>query len=181
MKAIKFVILGFGVLGLISIFLPYAKVGSTSFSAWDIMQGVTLAEDALDAAQAKSESLPLEGMDDESQAKVDQTFKEIDEALDTIKGIMIVLFAPTILFVVIGGIGAARGKLERVGGAGVMVLGLIGLALNSLFLMAWGSAEVKAEGGDAGIAQYLLVMSCVAGFVCGLLTLIKPDRGGKFG
>jgi len=180
-KAIKFVILGFGVLGLIAFFLPYAKINGTSFSAMQIMGGVSLAQDALSAAKAKSEAMPVEGMDEEVQAQVDTSFKELDETLDTIKGLMIVLFSPALLMALIGGIGAARGKLERLGGGGVMAVGLIGLGLNGLFLAAWGSTEVKAEGGDAAIAQYLLVLSCTAGFVLGLLTLIKPDRGGKFG
>lgn len=180
MKAIKFVILGFGILGVISFFLPYCKIGGASYSALNVFQGVSAVESAVGAARKEVADSTTEGLDDEARASVNTNLNEIDEVLDTVKGFMIIFFAPAFLMAIIGGVAAARGKLERLGGAGVMILGFLGLAINGIFLAAWGTAEVKAAGGDAGVAQYLLVMTCVAGFVLGLLTLIKPDRGGKF-
>lgn len=180
MKAIKFVILGFGLLGVLSFFLPYCKIGESSYSALNVFQGVSAAEGAVGAARSKLQDETTEGLDDESRASVNKSLSEVEEVLDTVKGFMIIFFAPAFLMAIIGGVAAARGKLERLGGAGVMVLGLLGLGINGIFLAAWGTAEVKASGGDAGIAQYLLTLTCAAGFVLGLLTLIKPDRGGKF-
>ena len=179
MKAIKFVILGFGLLGVISFFLPYAKIGGESISAMDAMKGADALGKAADAATDSVVDSDALNEDQKSEAK--KNLSEVGEVLDTIKGIIIIMFAPAFLMALIGGIGAARGKLERLGGAGVMILGFIGLAINGIFLAAWGSAEVKEAGGDAAIAQYLLTMTCAAGFVLGLLTQIKPDRGGKFG
>lgn len=184
MKAIKFVILGAGLLGLLAFFLPYAKIDSgelkLSFSAMDVMKGVELAEQGVSAAKKELESAADNIENPQDRAEVKGNLKSIDDALDVVKGIILILFAPAFLFVVIGGVGAARGKLERVGGVGALVLGLIGMAANGIFLAAWGTTEVKASGGSAGIAQYLLLFSCTVGFVCGLLTVIKPDRGGRF-
>lgn len=187
MKAIKFVILGAGLLGLLSFFLPYAKVQNkelnvdVSFSAMDVMSGVEVAEKGVGAARKELEAHADEIDDAKTKAEVKGNLKSFDDALDVVKGIILVLFAPAFLFVVIGGVGAARGKLGRLGGSGVMIVGLIGLAANGLMVAAFGTEGVKQNGGDAGIAQYLLVISCTIGFVCGLLTVIKPDEGGRFG
>jgi hypothetical protein len=184
MKAIKFVILGAGLLGLLAFFLPYAKIESgdlkLSFSAMDVMKGVELAEAGVGAARKELEAAAEDIENVETKAEVQGNLKSIDDALDVVKGIILILFAPCFLFVVIAGVGAGRGKLERLGGVGVLILGLIGMAANGQFLAAWGTPEVKAAGGSAGIAQYLLMISCTVGFVGGLLTIIKPDRGGRF-
>lgn len=183
MKAIKFVILAAGVLGLLSFFLPYASVDlgekSLSFSAMDVMSGVELAEQGVDEAKKALEDSAAElGA---QGAEVRANMKEIEDVLDTVKAVIIGCFAPALIFALIGGVGAARGKLGRLGGVGALLLGLIGMGVNGLFLFAWGTPEVKAAGGSAGIGQYLLLVSCTIGFVGGLLTVIKPDEGGRFG
>src|SRR4051812_7614885 len=133
MKAIKFVILGFSVLGLISFFLPYAKISGHELSAKDIFSGASGIQDSMHAATDET----MEGMDEELAAATHKNVSEIDKTLDTVKGFMIMFFAPCLIMGAIAGFGAARGKLERIGGAGVMVVGLIGLGLNGLFLAAW--------------------------------------------
>jgi hypothetical protein len=182
MKAIKFVILTAGVLGVVSFFLPYAVIDvgkdSLSFSALDVFRGVELASEGVSEAKKALETSAAEYQGGE---EVRRNLKDIEGALDLVKGIIAVVFIPLVAFVLIGVIGAARGRLERVGGILALLLGLIGMGVNGLFLAAWGTAEVKAAGGSAGIAQYLLMIACTIGFVGGLLTVIRPDRGGRFG
>lgn len=176
MKAIKFLILGAGIIGIVSFFLPYAEVdnGTTtmSFSALDVMIGVDIAEEAVGAAKDAVEA---------RGAALNADLREIEETLDTIKGIFVLIFLPTLVFLVVGLIAAIRRKLERPGGVLVLIAGVVGTGINMVFLSVWGSADVEAAGGHAGMAQFILVFASIVGFVGGLLTLIKPDRGGRFG
>jgi len=183
MKAIKFVILGAGVLAVLAFFLPYAKVTESgsekTYSAFDIVRGNTTAEDEVRAA---SQKIDEQAVDSElGRRAADDLKSDVQKTMDRVKGVLLVLFAPAFLMLVIGGVGAGRGKLERLGGIGALVLGLLGMGANGLFLAAWGSSEVHDAGGGAAIAQYLLMIACTIGFVCGLLVTIKPDRGGRFG
>lgn len=181
MKALKFVILGAGLLGVLSFFLPYAKIDmgsdSLSFNALDVMRGVDLAESGVSEAKKAVEASAE--LDQRTELRSD--LREVEDALDMVKGVIIVVFLPFLIFVVIGIVGAIRGKLGRVGGTFALLLGLVAMGINALFLAAWGSAEVKAAGGNAGFAQYILFVASVTAFIGGLLTLIKPDRGGRFG
>jgi hypothetical protein len=178
LKAIKFVILAAGVLGLISFFLPLLNVDKEGFkmkiSSFDVVKGLELADEFESKVKSDIEALDTAG---ESKAFI----ADIDEALDAIKIFLVVLFAWPVLLLLVGGVGALRGKLERVGGTVALVVGLIGTLLCMLILAAWGSQEVKASGGSSGIAVYTMLLANVTGFICGLLTLIKPDRGGRFG
>ena len=178
MKAIKFVILAAGVLGLVSFFLPLLNVDKddvhVSISSYDVVTGLELAEEFKGKVQSD-----IEALDETGESKV--FFTELDEALDAIKIFLAVLFAWPVLLLLIGGIGAVRGKLERVGGVLALIVGLLGTLICMLILAAWGSQEVKASGGSSGIAVYTMLLANVTGFICGLLTLIKPDRGGRFG
>jgi hypothetical protein len=186
MKAIKFVILAAGLIGVISFFLPYVHLtvdGKTaSYSALKMLTGKNPAEEQFKKAKDAIEQDAVERAKDDATADQLRGYsKNIEKAFDLVKGVLVVAFAPAVLFLIIAGVGIARGKLDRIGGAGVMVLGLIGAGVNALFLAAWASDTVKREGGGAEIGQYLLLTTCAIGFVCGLLTVIKPDRGGRFG
>ncbi|MCA9675273.1 MAG: hypothetical protein H6709_04950 [Kofleriaceae bacterium] len=179
MKAIKFVILGAGLLGLLSFFLPLVKGtinGETlSFSAGDVMKGVDLAQQGV--KQVKDSVT-----DDISEVAPDakQSLKDLDDALDTIKGIVILFFAPSFFLFVIGGVGALRKKLGRLGGVGALLIGALGAAMSGFVIAVLSDPGVKEVGFGPGLALYLLMVGDVAAVVCGLLTLIKPDRGGKF-
>jgi hypothetical protein len=177
MKAIKFVILAAGLLGLISFFLPLLNVDKddvhVKISSFDVVKGLQLAEEFKSKVEKDVATL-----DETGEGKA--FMNEIDDALAAVKIFVLILFAPSLLLVAIGGVGAARGKLERLGGVGALFVGLIGMAISGLVLAAWGSAEVKESGGSSGIAVYLMFIASIAGFLGGLLTLIKPDRGGRF-
>src|SRR5688572_15328063 len=144
-----------------------------NISSFDVVKGLELAEEFEGKVKSDIEALDTTG---ESKAFIG----EIDEALDAIKIFLVVLFAWPVLLLVVGGVGVLRGKLERLGGTVALVVGLIGTGLCMLILAAWGSQEVKSSGGSSGIAVYTMLLANITGFVCGLLTLIKPDRGGRF-
>jgi len=177
MKAIKFVILAAGLLGLISAFLPLANFEyeqqKVAVSAFDVIKGVEMAEKFKSSVEKD-----VNALDNTGEAKA--FMSDVDDALNAVKIALLVVFAPFALLCLIGGVGAARGKLERLGGAGSLLVGLIGMAIAGILLAAFGDPKVKADGGSAGVAIYLMFIASIAGFLGGLLTLIKPDRGGRF-
>ena len=145
------------------------------------MTAKDLSEEFKKAKDAIAEDASERTEDADSKEKVAKLSKDLEDAFDLVKGLVIVVFAPALIFLVIGGVGAVRGKLERVGGGLAMASGLIGAAVNGIFLAAWSSAEVKKHGGGAEVGQYILLIACIMGMLLGLLTVIKPDRGGRFG
>lgn len=180
MKAIKFVILGAGVLGLIAFFLPYFswKAGdqTRAHSAMEVMAGLETAKQGGGELQSDLEKKAAE-LDPSGGAT--KGLGAAQDFIDLVQGIIVVMFLPALLLVVIGGVGAVRGKLGRLGGGGAMVLGLLGLGLNGMAMA--GLSRAEDEGMAPGIALYLMLVACTVGFVGGLLTLIKPDLGGRFG
>jgi hypothetical protein len=185
MKAIKFVILGCGILGLLSFFLPLISVnieGKTeSFSSMAVISGVDVAKAGVSKVkdELKDNAGELGDQGAEFKGKLDEAESEIQKGLDAVKVFVLILFVPSVLLTLIGGVATFRRKLGRLGGAGALFVGLIGMALAGLVLAAFG--ELKDDGGSAGIAVYLQLVAGVGGFFGGLLTLIKPDIGGRFG
>lgn len=182
MKAIKFVILGAGIIGLISFFLPYfnLKVGDETISpsAMQVMQGLEAAKQG--AGELKSD-LEAKAAELDPTGEASQGLGQAQEVIDLVKGIIIVMFLPALVLLIVGGVGAARKKLERVGGIIALLVGILGLATNGIAMAGLSDAEVQKEGMSPGIALYLMLVVCTIGFICGLLTVIKPDRGGRFG
>ena len=178
MKAIKFLILGAGIIGIVSFFLPLLNVDqdevSLSVSSFDVVTGIELAEELRDKVATDVATL-----DDTGQGSA--FVAELDEALDAVKIFLLILFAPIAILFLVGAVGVARRRLGRPGGTLALIAGLIGAGFCAIVLAAWGSPEVKASGGSSGVAVYLMFLANIVGFVGGLLTLIKPDRGGRFG
>jgi hypothetical protein len=181
MKAIKFVLLGAGILGVIAFFLPYCKISDASFSAFAVVKGIQAEQDVKNEVHNAADDIQQNAEDATDRQAGAQLDNDVQKLIDRIKVALLIFFAPAFLFALIGGVGAARGKLERLGGVGALIFGFLGLAVNGLFLAAWSSADVKNAGGAPGVGQYFLLISCTVGFVTGLLTVIKPDRGGRFG
>jgi hypothetical protein len=186
MKAIKFLIIAAGVLGLVALFLPYVSLTvdgkSAGYTPIELLTGDNPAEEQFkNAKKALEDDMASRAQDDATADSVRGYSKQVEDAFDFVKGIVAIAFVPALLFLVIGVVGAIRGKLDRLGGAGVMVLGIIGGAVNAILLAAFTSAKVKESGGGAEVGQYILLTVCIIGFVLGLLTVIKPDRGGRFG
>jgi hypothetical protein len=174
MKPIKFVILGAGVLCVLSFFLPYVEIRGDSYTPMAIL-------DKVDVAEAGVRNVEKRLSEEAEDRKIRGDLSGIKDAMDIVRGMLIFAYLPGAVLLVIGIIGAVRGRLERVGGVIAMIIGLLAVGINGLLLAVWSTAEVKATGSSPAIAQYLLFFGCTIGFVGGLLTVIKPDRGGRFG
>ena len=161
MKANKFIVFLGGILGIVAFFLPLITITShgekVKPSAMQIFKGVDAIHHEMDSNQELRAAMSSEGM---SAAK---------DGANAVKGIVIAVFLPALLLALIGGLGVARRKFGRVAGTFSLIFGLIGLAIAGLL--------VAAAEGDSGAGIMLLVVTGVAGFLGGLLTLIKPDRG----
>lgn len=172
MKASKFVVLVGGVLGLIAFFLPLIAVQksgvSGKLSAYRIVAGITAAQQVVDKASALPEAQPNK-----------KDFKEANDTLGAIKGIVIGLFVPVWLLLLIGGIGAARKKFGRVAGSFSLLVGLIGLGVASLLLGAAQDKTVTSVTNEsvAGVGMYVMFLAAALGAIGGIMTLIKPDKG----
>ncbi|MCE9579834.1 MAG: hypothetical protein K8W52_42345 [Deltaproteobacteria bacterium] len=164
MKFAKFAILVAGVLGLISFFLPALKGEgegqSLSLSAMQIVKGVDeIATNVHDAAETTTDE------------QVKHVSSGVSEIANQIKGFILIMYAPFLVFLAIGGAGVARKRLGRLGGTGALLFGLVTSALSGLVVAAIG------DKGGAGIGVYLALIAGLTGMVSGLLVLIKPDRG----
>jgi hypothetical protein len=179
------VLLAVGVLGVVAFFLPYVKLSvageSKTYSALGVMTAKDLDDEFKKAKDAIAEDAASRTDDAESKESVATLSKNLEDAFDLAKGLVIVVFAPALAFLIIGGVGAARGKLERLGGGLALGVGLIGAAVNGVILAAFQSSKIKADGGGAEIGQFLLLAVCIMGMLLGVLTVLKPDRGGRFG
>jgi hypothetical protein len=171
MKASKFIVLIGGILGIISFFLPMMSVtqksGDTSatanVSAFQIVKGIDQLKVAVDDAGSRSD-VTVHASD----------VREAKKDLDSIKGIVMAIFAPALLLALIGGLGLARKKFGRLAGTFSLLFGLVGLGIAMLLRSA--AAETSADGGSGGIALTILLLTGVAGAVGGLLALVKPER-----
>jgi len=181
LKAIKFLILGAGILGVISFFLPYFNLElddqTIAPSGMDVMVGLEIAEKGASEVRKEIETATAV----ENKAELKKGLDQAEEFLDLVKGIIAIMFLPGLVLAVIGGVGAVRKQLGRVGGTFALFVGLICLATDVISMAALSDAEIQREGMSPGIALYLMMFVSTIGFVCGILTLIKPDQGGRFG
>ncbi len=172
MKASKFIVLVGGILGIISFFLPMMSVtqsdsggekATVQVSAFQIVKGLEAVKVAVDHADKSHEDVTVHA--DTAEVKKD---------LDSIKGIVMAIFAPALLLVLMGGLGVMRKKFGRVAGTFSLLFGLVGLGIAMLLRSA--AAETAADGGSGGIALTILLLTGVAGVVGGVLALAKPER-----
>jgi hypothetical protein len=173
MKFTKFLVLAGGVLGLIAFFLPLIAVKDSgvkgSISAFQVVKGIDSAQDVIDNADTAQFDASGEGK---------KFKKDANEALSEVKGIFLAIFAPALFLAIIGGVATMRKKFGRLGGAGALIFGGIGLGIWAILNTA--ANEVAAEGGSGdvkGIGMWVLLVTGLAGLIGGILTLVKPDRG----
>jgi hypothetical protein len=161
MKASKFIVFLGGVLGIIAFFLPLITVTTHGQkiqpSAMQIFKGVDAIGHEVDTNKELRASM--------TAGSVSAT----KDGASAVKGIVIAVFLPAIMLALLGGIGVARRRFQRVAGTFSLVFGVIGLAIAGLL--------VAAAEGDSGAGIMLLLATGALGFVGGLLALIKPDRG----
>ncbi len=161
-KASKFLVLFGGILGVAAFFQPFLT-GTTedgqdiSMSAWSLLHEI-------EAAGEKQRSSP---------DPATQLMANID-ALPGILWIPVVMpvFGAAFLIMLLGAWGVLRRRFGRLFGLGAFVLGgfVLGFAL---ILMLSGAGDHEMQ---TGIGGKMLLVTGLCGFVCGFVTLIKPDR-----
>jgi len=160
MKFTKFMVLIAGVFSLIAFFVPYgmATVGGmhVRVSAFDLVKGVEKVSDISNVSGTSEDDAKLAAQSND----------------ETTKGYAFMIFGPSLLLLVIGGIAVARKKIGRLAGVGCFLFGAWGAGMGALLQSA-----MKELGVDAGMGTYLLLGGGVLGLIAGILILIKPDRG----
>jgi hypothetical protein len=171
-KAIKFIVLAAGVLGVLAFFLPiaqasYSQDGTTataSLSAFDIVRGNI----PVSVSKAGESTTMRTNLADHVETKGD---------VGAMKGIVIGMFAPGFLLLLIGLVNLKRGKFQRLGGFFTLLLGMVGLGIGMIFQAA--ADEVSKDAGQSigGVGISLMLAGGALAALGGLLALIKPDRG----
>lgn len=163
MKASKFVVLVGGILGILAFFLPMVSVtrqGQTAtVSAFQVVKGLDAVSSELNKDEVKMKA---------ASVGESRTLNEAKDGVDSIKGIVMAIFAPALLLALIGGAGVARKKFGRVAGTFSLLFGLVGLGI--------GAILKSAAEGDSGIGLTLLLITGLAGMVGGIMALVKPER-----
>jgi len=95
-----------------------------------------------------------------------QVVKGIDAG--AVRTFIYAVFAPAVVFALIGGLALRKGAFGRGAGTLAMIFGLLGLGVTALLK--------SAAEGDAGIGLTLLLVGCLAGTVGGILGIAKPER-----
>jgi hypothetical protein len=166
-KAMKFVVLASGVIGLIAFFLPLIAVEKSGvegkLSAFQIVKGI-------DAVQEVVKEAPKTGSAEETKA-----VGELNDGLDEVKGIVLAVFGPAAILALLGVIAVARKRFGRGMAIPTFLIGLIGLGIWALLNAA--ANEVGGDENVKGLGMHLLMLTGLGGTFAGLVGTIKPDRG----
>jgi hypothetical protein len=163
MKASKLLVLVAGILGVVSFFLPLVSVHRedtiATLTAFQIVKsGDTVA-------------VGIKQGNEKSIVHVDATTPDAHEDIDlkTVKQIVMIVFAPTVLLFIVGAFALMRGRFGRLAGLFSLLLGLVPLGAGLLM-----NAGANGDGGSGILA---LIAAGGVGALGGLLALISPDRG----
>ena len=166
-KAMKYVVLASGIIGLIAFFLPLIAVEKSGvegkLSAFQIVKGIDAVQDIVKEA-------PKTGTAEEKEIVTDA-----NDALDEVKGIVLAIFGPAALLALLGVIATVRKRFGRGMAIPTFLIGLIGLGIWALLNAA--AEEVGGDESVKGIAMHLLMITGLGGTFAGLVGTIKPDRG----
>ena len=166
-KAIKYIVLAAGLLGLISFFLPLISVSKAGIqgklSAYRIVKGIGSAQEVVG-----KEGKKLTDKDDRAAVA------DANKALGAVKGIVMGVYFPAFMLLIFGLVGTLRKRFGRGLSIPTFIFGLLSLGISGLL-----SAAASAGGGEsvAGIGMHLLLVSAIVGTVTALVGIIKPDRG----
>ncbi|MBA3540681.1 MAG: hypothetical protein H0T79_13805 [Deltaproteobacteria bacterium] len=170
MKIWKILILVTGLAGIAGFFLPIVNYGGeTSLSSFDIVRGggdeaATSATNVINKAKDVGTNFEAtKGMTETAAKNVAST------GLAGLKGIIIGFFVPALILTLMGAVGIARGKFERLGGIFALILGIVSAAI-------WGVFFLGASGdGSVGLGLHMLLVAGLGGIVGGIGTIAKPD------
>jgi hypothetical protein len=172
----KVLVLLAGLTGVVGFFLPlrsYASADGTvsaQASAYQVVSGLGDATELLAQAQKL-------GM---SKADAERIAKTVNQAMESYRAAMIVLFAPSALLVLVGLVGLARGRTGRFAGMVAFVLGLASIVAAVLILMLVGDLEIQHRtvsltlGGSSGAGMYCLLGAGAVGAFAGLGAMLRP-------
>ncbi len=151
MRSTKHLVLLGGVLGVITLFLPYlvihlgAKTGSAS--AFDVLRGLVVCEG-------------MRGLETRSTAY------------------LVAIFAPAVGLLVLGLAGAIAGRFGRAAGLVALLAGGWSCAMG--YGLATAHVHLGELSNEPGTAAYTLLAAGGLGALGGLLALVSPDRGAAF-
>ncbi len=162
----RLVVLGAFLVGAAAFFLPFFHVQAQvttggavstqamSFSVLQIFQGADAFEDLAGGARMS-----------EAQRR------QIDTTLSTIRGVLLIPFAPTALFLLFTLFGIKR--FGRGLGIASLIVGLI--AVGGWALITAAAAETRSTEASFGIGLTLVLVGGILGFVGGLAATIRPE------
>jgi hypothetical protein len=175
MKATKFVVLVAGLLGIIGFFLPIVKADtaewSGSYTGFQAMKGIDEASDII--------TLKDKALDDQVREMEDSAFgkaqlESFAKKADDLRIVITLIFGPAFVIAIIAGIAIGMKKFGRLPAVGTLVMALM-MTLLGLALLGAGDETTKV-----GPAVYLVFAGGVVGVVGSVMTLVKPDEGGRF-
>lgn len=166
-KAIKYIILGAGIVGLISFFMPLIAVSkagiSGKLSAYRIVKGIGSAQEVVG-----KEGKKLTDKDDR------EAVADANKALGAIKGIVMAVYLPAFMLFIFGLVGTLKKRFGRGLSIPSFIFGLLGLGIAGLLMAATSAGEGESV---AGFGLHMLFLSAILGTVGALVGMIKPDRG----
>lgn len=169
MKASKLLVLVAGILGVVSFFLPLVSVHRedtvATLTAFQIVKSGDTVAVGIKQGNEKS-VVRVDARQDDGVAHDDIDLKQVRQ-------IVMIVFAPTALLLLIGGLGVLRGRFGRLAGLLSLLLGLVPLGAGLLM-----NAGANGDGGSGILA---LIAAGGVGALGGLLALISPDRGAVVG
>ena len=174
-KATKFIVLACGVLGIVAFFLPlvHVKEVNAKVSAFQVVKGLDTFKDEVAKNKDKvADAVEKTGAGKMSGRDVKELAGGANDAANAIKFIMYGVFAPSIFFLLFGGIGAA-GRFGRGLSIATFVFGLLGVGIWAL--MQAGAKETGVT--DAlGTGFYALAGAYFGGTAASLFGIIKPEQ-----
>jgi hypothetical protein len=163
MPAAKWIVLVAGVVGLTAFFVPLARIEH---------RGVVVPITALDVVRGVDERADEVATSDLPAADK----AEVDDTLTELKGVVLACFAPAAVLVLIGGIGAARRRLGRIGGTLAVLVGGVGALI--WYGLATGAADA-GPGAEGGFGLHLLLLSALGGIAGGMMAAVRPDATAR--
>jgi hypothetical protein len=166
----KYCVIGALLAGVLAFFLPFIsmqgpgperKPTEYTFSVMKLMQGAEGIKDAV------AEKVPEASMVSEEDTK------KLGEAMDALKGMLLIPFVPTAFFLLITLLG-----LKRFGrGLGVfsLLVGLVALAGWALLNAAMGAANEEDVQAEFQIGFTMLLIGALFGIIGGIMGIAKPQ------
>ena len=173
----KVLVLLAGIAGCVGFFLPLRSYttpdGSVTAqaSAYQVVTGLGDAKELFDQARKL-------GM---SKADAERLTKTVNTAMESYRAVMIAMFMPSALLVLIGLVGAVRGKTGRFAGLLALLCGVASAGAFVLILMLVGDLDIHERtvsvklGGSGGTGMYCLLGAGVLAMFAGLGAMLRPD------